>query len=218
MDDYTSRWREIKRRRRKTLELALIVSLLVHLVILHAFPAMHVNPADRVASAVRIYAEDIPRTEQRRPKPPATPEVPIPSEPELLPENARIEWAVYNLPETPLPPPPPREATQEDAFTFVPYEKPPQPVGGLRAFYRAIRYPSKALQAHLEGRVVVGVLIDGNGNIDKLQILKDSGLNVGFEEAALEAIRAIQWYPAQQRDRPVKVWVAVPVRFELEYF
>jgi len=39
---------------------------------------------------------------------------------------------------------------------------------------------------------------------------------VGCDEAAVSAIQSVRWRPAMQRDRPVKVWVMVPVEFRLK--
>jgi len=38
---------------------------------------------------------------------------------------------------------------------------------------------------------------------------------MGFSEAAQKAVMLVKWKPAKQRDRAVKVWVSVPVRFQL---
>ncbi|RMF56682.1 MAG: energy transducer TonB, partial [Calditrichaeota bacterium] len=32
----------------------------------------------------------------------------------------------------------------------------------------------------------------------------------------IQAIKSVRWKPAKQRDRPVKVWVGIPVIFKLK--
>jgi len=58
-------------------------------------------------------------------------------------------------------------------------------------------------------------LVDEKGNTVKTQVLKSDGTKLGFEEAASRALMQMKWKPAMQRDKPVKVWISVPVRFRL---
>ncbi|MFQ5709815.1 MAG: energy transducer TonB [bacterium] len=212
---------QLRVRYRRTLELALILSLLLHLGMIHLLSHSALKPGKRTAKdfALKIKVEDIPSTAQVRiMPPPPLPFVPIPDEAEAFPADVEItpvllDWTV--LPEPPEPPPPKKRI--EDEFAFVPYEQPPEPIGGLASFYKVVRYPAAALRSHVEGMVIVGILIDAEGNTLKIQLLKGSGTDVGFERAALNAVEAIRWKPARQRDRAVKVWLALPVRFQLKY-
>ncbi|MFB0515439.1 MAG: TonB family protein [Candidatus Neomarinimicrobiota bacterium] len=40
--------------------------------------------------------------------------------------------------------------------------------------------------------------------------------NTGLDEAAAEAIKRTRFKPAKQRDRPVGVWISIPVNFKLK--
>ena len=53
------------------------------------------------------------------------------------------------------------------------------------------------------------------GKIVDTKVLKSLGDN-GCDEAAIAAIKAVQWIPAKQKDQPVKVWVGIPVVFKLK--
>ncbi|RMF69444.1 MAG: energy transducer TonB [Calditrichaeota bacterium] len=209
---------DLKLNYRKTLELALIVSLLLHFGLFHAFPAINVTPKQVKPGIIQFNVEDIPMTQQfKRPPPPPRPAVPIPTESEEVPEDVTIESTELNLDLRRLPPPPPPGEGQdiEAGYVFVPYDEAPYPIGGYEAIKKRLRYPEIARKAGIEGRVVVGVLIDEHGNPRKTQILKDSGSRVGFEEAAEAAVMSVKWKPAKQRDRPVKVWVSIPINFKL---
>ena len=61
----------------------------------------------------------------------------------------------------------------------------------------------------------VKVLVDERGNVVKTDVIKSLGNN-GCDEAAVKAIKSVKWKPAMQRDKPVKVWVSIPVRFVLK--
>ncbi len=95
---------------------------------------------------------------------------------------------------------------------IVPYYKvevKPKPV------YNAIpEYPELARKAGIEGVTVVKMLVDIDGSITEVIILKSSG-NHMLDEAALVAARKSKFTPARQRDRFVRVWVARQMQFRL---
>jgi len=63
---------------------------------------------------------------------------------------------------------------------------------------------------HLLLEVVVRVLIDKKGDIEKAEIFKSVPM---LDEAALAAVWQLKFTPGKQRDRFVKVWMAVPFNF-----
>lgn len=170
------------------------------------------EPAD-----VEFEVEQIPPTEQiKRPPPPARPAVPIPTETDEVPADETLEPLELDFSELPPPPPPPQDRLSEESFTFIPYDKAPEMIGGLPKLMRLLEYPELALKAGMEGIVTIGVLIDEEGRTAKTEVLRSSSPGLGFEEAARKALMQMRWKPAYQRDRPVKVWYAVPVRFQLK--
>ncbi|MEJ2545608.1 MAG: energy transducer TonB, partial [Calditrichaceae bacterium] len=62
------------------------------------------------------------------------------------------------------------------------------------------------------GLVVIRVLIDKKGNVEKAEILKSSPM---LDKAALDAAKKCKFEPAMQRDKYVKVWMAIPFNFIL---
>jgi protein TonB len=98
---------------------------------------------------------------------------------------------------------------------FVPYDSAPEPIGGFTAIQKNLTYPEIARRAGVEGMVVVQVLIDTKGNVNDTKVAKSLGNN-GCDEAAIAAIKKTKWKPALQRDKPVKVWVSIPVIFKLK--
>jgi len=109
---------------------------------------------------------------------------------------------------------PPEEEDGETPI-FVAYDEAPAPIGGFAAIQSNLVYPEIARKAGVEGRVYVNVLIDEKGNVIDTRILKSLGNN-GCDEAAVAAIKSVKWKPAKQRDKPVKVWVGIPVVFKLK--
>jgi protein TonB len=206
---------DLKLKYRKTFEVALILSLLIHLGLFHAVPDIGSGFREIKAKPIEIQVEDIPQTEQvKLPPPPPRPSVPIPTESEDVPEDVTIESTELDLSELP-PPPPPQDKGIDEGYVFIPYDEAPTPIGGMAAIKKNLKFPDLARKAGIEGTVIVGVLIDEKGNPVKTQILKGAGVSIGFEEAAAAAVMSVKWKPAKQRDRAVKVWVSIPIHFAL---
>ena len=205
---------DLRRKYKKAMELGIIGALLINLVVFMTFRRFQVEAETISAEVPDIQVEEIPPTEQiKRPPPPARPAVPIPTENEDIPEDETIETTEIDLSDIPPPPPPPK--TDESANIFVAYDEPPEPIGGFSAIQRKLKYPDIARKAGIEGKVIVNVLVDVDGRVVDAKILKSLG-HSGCDEAAIQAIKSVRWKPAKQRDRPVKVWVGIPVIFKLK--
>ncbi|MBN1480057.1 energy transducer TonB [candidate division KSB1 bacterium] len=205
----------LKLKYRRNIELGLVICLAVLVGMFQAFKRADrkVQVQDKID--LKFEVEEIPQTEQaKRPPAPQRPSIPIESEDEDIPEDATIEMTEINLDELPPPPPPPEEDAEETPI-FVAYDEAPEPIGGFQAIQNNLVYPEIARKAGVEGRVYVNVLIDERGNVIDTKILKSLGNN-GCDEAAVAAIRKVKWKPAKQRDKPVKVWVGIPVHFKLK--
>ncbi len=101
-----------------------------------------------------------------------------------------------------------------DDIKFVPYDVPPKPIGGFPAIQKNLAYPSIAHQAGVEGTVIIYAKVSTSGEIIDTKVQKPLG-NSGCNEAAIDAIKSVEWKPALQKDKPVTVWVSVPVEFKL---
>ncbi len=97
---------------------------------------------------------------------------------------------------------------------FVEYDRQPKPRGGFQAIQKMLQYPDQERQQGIEGKVTVNVLVTETGEAAATEILSSSG-NENLDSAAIETLTKIEWEPAMQGDKPVKVWVAVPVSFSL---
>ena len=155
-----------------------------------------------------IIIENIPQTQQfERPPPPARPSVPVESEDEDIADDLTIEeTGLDNFEAWDAPPPPP----EGPRVKFIPYDDPPQPLSSIRPVY-----PEIAQEAGIEGTVVVQVFVDKKGRVKDTVILKGIP-NTGLDEAAISAIRKTRFRPAKQRERPVGVWISIPVNFRLK--
>lgn len=116
-----------------------------------------------------------------------------------------------------LPPEPITDSDEGKIFTIVD-EMPIFPGGEekLFAFLRSnIKYPPVARENGVYGRVGVNFIVDRNGKISDVKILK--GIGSGCDEEALRVIRLMpDWIPGKQNGRPVFVSFYLPVDFRLK--
>ena len=205
--------KELKLKYNKRLELGLVISLVVVTFLLQAFKKFEITTRLTTSTLAQLEVQDIPQTQQQKEAAaPSRPTVPIASEDEDLIGDEDIDLSMFDFDQEIEPPPPPEE--DDDMFVFVPYDEPPTPIGGFSAIQKKLVYPEIARKAGVEGRVTVQAQIDVDGTVKRTKVVQTLGPN-GCDEAAINAIRAVRWKPAKQRDRPVKVWIAVPVDFKL---
>lgn len=157
---------------------------------------------------------DIPQTEQfEQPPPPARPSIPVASDREDLEDDVTIEDTDFeDFIEWDAPPPPPSSGPN---VKFIAYDDPPIPIGGYGAIQRNIIYPEIAQEAGIEGKVIIQAFIDIKGRVQGMSVLQGIP-NTGLNEAAMVAIKRTRFKPAQQRDRPVGVYISIPVNFKLK--
>lgn len=98
------------------------------------------------------------------------------------------------------------------------YHKPQFPGGdtALANFTRKnLRYPLAAKENSIEGRVMVRALIDEQGNVTKVTLIRSVG--GGCDEEAVRFVKSMpRWEPATYKGRPVRAVEVIPVIFKLE--
>jgi len=104
-------------------------------------------------------------------------------------------------------------------YQYTEVEKRAEPPGGYQSFYRYIgnnlKYPLKARRLGIEGKVFVEFVIQKDGSLTDLNVIK------GICEACdAEAIRVIgaskKWSPGVQRGKIVKQRFVLPIGFKLQ--
>lgn len=86
----------------------------------------------------------------------------------------------------------------------------PQPIN-MDELKSAIAYPREAWEAKIEGRVVVRVLVDLEGNAVKYVVLKDP--HTLLTNAVTSRILMLKFTPCIQDGKRVKMWVTIPFDF-----
>ena len=151
---------------------------------------------------------DIPQTQQiDNTPPPARPSIPVPSDDEDIADDLTLDELDFDdFSNMDAPPPPP----SGPKVAFIPYDLAPRAKSAIKPIY-----PEIAQEAGIEGVVVVQAFIDERGRVKETLILKGVP-KTGLDEAAMEAIRRTKFHPAEQRERPVAVWISIPVNFRLK--
>lgn len=76
----------------------------------------------------------------------------------------------------------------------------------------APKYPDLARSSGIEGKVILNVLVGTTGKVEKVEV--QQGVPV-LNDAAIEAVKQYLFKPALANNKPVAVWVAVPILFKL---
>jgi protein TonB len=109
------------------------------------------------------------------------------------------------------------EAKPEAPFVTV-EQQPEFPGGmdGLRAFLnKNLTYPRSAASAGISGRVYISFVVNTDGSLADVQILK--GIGFGCDEEALRVVQRMpRWRPGKQSGRTVRVKYNLPISFTLE--
>jgi protein TonB len=106
---------------------------------------------------------------------------------------------------------------EEPIFTVV--EQQPEFPGGISEMYKYlgknIKYPSAASRANVSGKVFMTFVVNTDGSIQDVQVLK--GLGFGCDEEATRVVKSMpKWKPGRQSGRPVRVKYNLPINFQLE--
>lgn len=105
------------------------------------------------------------------------------------------------------------------AFGYTAWAVQPQtPNSALNApTYNSIKppkYPQAALDAKVEGDVLLRVLVAADGKVEQIEIDRSTG-SAALDQAAVTAVRAWRFNPGNSGDAPVPSWIGVPITFSL---
>jgi periplasmic protein TonB len=113
-----------------------------------------------------------------------------------------------------------REALQEEEMTraYTVVEQMPEYPGGeekmLKFLRENIKYPESARNNGIEGTVYLTFVVNSNGKINDVKLLR--GIGGGCDEEALRLVRLMpKWVPGKQNGKNVPVQFNLPIKFRL---
>ena len=97
-------------------------------------------------------------------------------------------------------------------------EQMPEYPGGLTALMNYLRtntrYPAAAQKAGIEGRVIVSFIVEPNGSVSNVEIVRS--VDTDLDQEALRVVRQMpKWKPGKQDGSIVRVKFHLPIKFML---
>lgn len=116
-------------------------------------------------------------------------------------------------------PPVQEEEEVVEAEIFMVVESMPEFPGGavkmMEYISKNIKYPAMARESGIQGRVFVQFVVEPDGSVSKVQVLR--GIGGGCDEEAIRVVESMpKWTPGKQRGKAVRVMFNLPVRFTLQ--
>lgn len=107
---------------------------------------------------------------------------------------------------------------KEKAKTFETVEEMPEFPGGqekLLAFLAShVKYPSKAMENGIQGRVIVGFVIAEDGSVVEPEVVKS--IDPELDKEAIRVVKSMpKWKPGKKDGTPVRVSYKIPVTFRM---
>lgn len=77
-----------------------------------------------------------------------------------------------------------------------------------------VNYPSLAIENLIQGRVTVLFIIEKDGSISNVEVVRSLGW--GLDTEAIRVVKSMpKWIPGENNFRPVRVKIALPIKFVL---
>lgn len=132
--------------------------------------------------------------------------------------NDEVGGAVLKAKEEIAAPEPPKHVVEETKIFTVVEQMPMYPGGdaALMGYLRDnIKYPTVAAENGVQGRVVVGFVVERDGSITDVNILR--GVDPSLDREAMRVVKSMpRWNPGKQNGSAVRVKYQVPVSFRLQ--
>ncbi len=132
--------------------------------------------------------------------------------------NDEVGGAVLKAKEEIAAPEPPKHVVEETKIFTVVEQMPMYPGGdaALMGYLRDnIHYPTVAAENGVQGRVVVGFVVERDGSITDVKVLRS--VDPSLDREAMRVVKSMpRWTPGKQNGSAVRVKYQVPVTFRLQ--
>ena len=205
-------------------EVGLILALLI------VFAAFEYKTYDKITIDIQQRIVDdtpeeiIPITEHKPPPPPPPPPKQV-TQIKIVEDDVEVEDEIDidveadddTEVEEYIPVEEEEEIVEAEIFTVV--ESMPEFPGGTGELYKylgkSIKYPPLAKESGIQGRVFVNFVVEPNGSISNVKILR--GIGGGCDEEAVRVVKDMpSWKPGKQRGKAVRVSYNLPIKFTLQ--
>ena len=132
--------------------------------------------------------------------------------------NDEVGGAVLKAKEDIAAPEPPKHVVEETKIFTVVEQMPMFPGGDpalMRYLSSNIHYPTVAAENGVQGRVVVGFVVERDGSITDVNVLRS--VDPSLDREAMRVVKSMpRWQPGKQNGSAVRVKYQVPVSFRLQ--
>lgn len=113
---------------------------------------------------------------------------------------------------------PPINQNEDDEETRLLVEQLPEYPGGVVEFMKwltkTLKYPDEALRRHTEGKVMVNFIVEKDGSLSNIKIVKSAGKLL--DDEALRVMNLMpKWSPGKDKGKPCRTLMAIPIVFEI---
>jgi len=189
------------------LELSLAAAIMIHLLAFYFFPEFSFHtypiPVPEHFEVVKMIHTDIPEKPDEIPPP----DIPVPTDDPA--EAADPSTVAPTIPPAAGPRPARISGDSPERAGFIPFDEKPVLIHSVTP-----DYPPLPRSAGIEGDVVLKVVIDRNGKVIDVSVIR-SEASRALMDAAVAAAMQFRFRPAKQRMQPVRSTVVIPVRFRL---
>jgi len=115
---------------------------------------------------------------------------------------------------------PPQDKPQKgDSLSYRRIDKQPEYPGGTEAMFGFImenlRYPQKARESRIEGRVIINFTVKTDGSVADVETMR--GIGGGCDEEAVRVVKLMpKWKPGEDQGKKINVSMILPVKFTLD--
>ena len=220
---------DLEKRRGLYLEIGLVV---IMAVVLAAFEKKSYDE-EQIEVVQRTAMDEVEdviiQTQQEELPPPPPPEQPeVVTELNVIEDDAESKNEVdmssfqrqeeaTNIEITPVKIEEEEEEAEDEIFQVV--ENDPEVPGGAEALFKFlaqnIKYPQLARENNITGRVYVTFVVEKDGSVTGVRVLRDIGGGCGQE--AVRVVNAMpKWKPGMDKGKPVRVSYMMPFSFKLQ--
>lgn len=113
---------------------------------------------------------------------------------------------------------PPINQNDDDEETRLLVEQLPEYPGGVVEFMKwltkTLKYPDEALRRHTEGKVMVNFIVEKDGSLSNIKVVKSAGKLL--DDEALRVMNLMpKWSPGKDKGKPCRTLMAIPIVFEI---
>lgn len=112
--------------------------------------------------------------------------------------------------------PEPKEVRRSETEVFrVVQQKASSPYDWTTYLKEHLKYPEAALKEQIEGRIIVEFIVERDGAISNVTVVRGKELGYGLPQEAIRVVQtAPKWRPAMQDGKPVRSYMTIPITFK----